>query len=152
LLLRELRSRLGSRVLFFAPDGFNPDTAVVAGGAAEGMAISKPYLTNELLGRAGREFVASFSRATGKEPSGFAIYAAQAMDVLLDAVARSDGTRAAVTSNLFTTQISNGILGSFFITATGDTTLNTISFARIHGGKVASSGAIVVPDDLVPGR
>jgi branched-chain amino acid transport system substrate-binding protein len=150
-LLRDLRSRLGRSVRFVAPDGFNPDTAALAGAAAEGMAISKPYLTKTLLGRAGREFVASYSHKMGEEPSGSALNAAQAIDVLLDAIARSDGTRASVTKNLFTTRISNGILGSFFITSTGDTTLNTVSFSRIVRGKVTGLGAIVVPDDLVPG-
>jgi branched-chain amino acid transport system substrate-binding protein len=150
-LLRDLRSRLGRAVRFVAPDGFDPDTAALAGAAAEGMAISKPYLTKTLLGRAGREFVASFSHKMGEEPTGFALNAAQAMDVLLNAIARSDGTRASVTKNLFTTRISNGILGSFFITRTGDTTLNTVSFSRIVRGKVTGLGAIVVPDDLVPG-
>jgi ABC-type branched-subunit amino acid transport system substrate-binding protein len=87
----------------------------------------------------------------GEEPTGFALNAAQAMDVLLNAIARSDGTRASVTKNLFTTRISNGILGSFFITRTGDTTLNTVSFSRIVRGKVTGLGTIVVPDDLVPG-
>ena len=149
--LRELRSRLGRSVRFVAPDGFDPYTAALAGAAAEGMVISKPYLTKTLLGRAGREFVASFSHKMGEEPTGFALNAAQAMDVLLDAIARSDGTRASVTKNLFTTRISNGILGSFFITRTGDTTLNTVSFSRIVHGKVTRFTAIVVPDDLVPG-
>ena len=57
------------------------------------------------------------------------------MDILLDAIARSDGTRSSVTSNLFQTQISNGILGSFGITPTGDTTLSRLAVDRVSQGR-----------------
>jgi ABC-type branched-subunit amino acid transport system substrate-binding protein len=82
-------------------------------------------------------------------PTGFAVHAAQAIDVLLDAIARSDGTRASVTRNLFSTRISNGILGSFWITSTGDTTLNAVTIFRIAHGKVTTYDTIMVPEQLV---
>ena len=151
-LLRDLKSRLGRAVRVVAPDGFDPATVALAGMAAEGMAISRWGVPTTMLGRGGREFVASYSHMAGVEPTELALYAAQAMDVLLDAIARSDGRRASVTANLFTTRISNGILGSFWITRTGDTTLNTVSVSRIVRGKVTKFGAIAVPDSLVPGR
>ena len=83
------------------------------------------------------------------EPTRNAVSAAQAIDVLLDAIARSDGTRASVTMNLFNTDVSNGILGSFFITPTGDTTLNAVAIYRIIGGTVTTFANIVVPDALL---
>jgi hypothetical protein len=54
-----------------------------------------------------------------------------------------------VTSNLFETQISNGILGSFGITPTGDTTLNVVAIYRIIDGKVTTFANVVVPDALL---
>jgi hypothetical protein len=57
-----------------------------------------------------------------------------------------------VTSNLFKTQISNGILGSFGITPTGDTTLNAVAIYRIIGGKVTTFTNVVVPDALLAQR
>jgi hypothetical protein len=54
-----------------------------------------------------------------------------------------------VTRNLFKTRVSNGILGSFWITPTGDPTLNAIAIYRIIGGKVRTFTTVVVPDALV---
>jgi hypothetical protein len=45
--------------------------------------------------------------------------------------------------------VSNGILGSFWITPTGDTTLNAVAVHRIVDGKVTTSSTVVVPDALV---
>jgi branched-chain amino acid transport system substrate-binding protein len=149
-LLADLRTRLGPSVQIMLPDGFDPqETSTVAGRAAEGMTLSRPGVPNERLGLAGRRFAAAFSKRTGAPPTGFATHAAQALDVLLDAIARSDGTRASVAQNLFSTRISNGILGSFWITSTGDTTLNAITIFRIVGGKVSTYDTIMVPEDLL---
>ena len=54
-----------------------------------------------------------------------------------------------MTINLFKTQVSNGILGSFGITATGDTTLNVVAIYRVTGGKVTTFTNVVVPDALL---
>jgi branched-chain amino acid transport system substrate-binding protein len=148
-LLTELRARLGGAVQFMAPDVFDPETGVLAGAAAEGMTFSQPGPANDHLGREGKQFVASFSQKFGAEPTRFAVTAAQAIDVLLDAIAPSDGTRASVTTNLFKTSVSNGILGSFSITPTGDTTLNAVAIYRIIGGRVTTFATVVVPDALV---
>jgi DNA-binding SARP family transcriptional activator/ABC-type branched-subunit amino acid transport system substrate-binding protein len=148
-LLTDLRKRLGSAVQFMAPDAFDAQTALLAGRAAEGMTFSQPGPANDHLGSAGQEFVRSFLNEFGAEPSRFAIDAAQAIDVLLDAIARSDGTRRSVTSNLFDTSVSDGIFGSFLITPTGDTTLNAVAIYRIVGGKVTPFANVVVPDALV---
>jgi branched-chain amino acid transport system substrate-binding protein len=148
-LLTQLRRRLGRAVQFMAPDAFDPGTALLAGGAAEGMTFSQPGPSNASLGREGKRFVASFSKRFGAPPTRFAVAAAQAIDVLLDAISRSDGTRSSVTSNLFKTQVSNGILGSFGITPTGDTTLNVVAIYRIIRGRVRTLANVVVPDALV---
>jgi DNA-binding SARP family transcriptional activator/ABC-type branched-subunit amino acid transport system substrate-binding protein len=147
-LLQALRARLGRAVPVIA-SSFDPATAVLAGAAAEGMIISFPGPAPGLLSGEGARFVASFSKRFGAMPDRFAVNAAQAMDVLLDAVARSDGTRASVTDKLFATRISNGILGSFWITPTGDTTLNAVAMYRVTGGKATTYATIKVPDALV---
>jgi SARP family transcriptional regulator, regulator of embCAB operon len=148
-LLTQLRARLGHAVQFIAPEVFDPATAVLAGAAAEGMTISQPGPPNDHLTGKGKQFVASFSKKFGAKPTRYAVAAAQAMDVLLDAVAHSDGSRASATSNLFTVRVSNGILGSFWFTPTGDTTLNAVAIYRIVGGKVTTAWTVVVPDALV---
>ena len=148
-LLTDLRARLGGAVRFMASNVFDPQTGVLAGAAAEGMTISQPGPANDHLGREGRQFVASFSKRFGREPPRIAVTSAQAIDVLLDAIAHSDGTRASVTTNLFKTSVSNGILGSFSITPTGDTTLNVVAIYRIVGGKVTTFANVAVPDSLL---
>jgi branched-chain amino acid transport system substrate-binding protein len=153
VLLGDLRARLGPKVQIMAPDGFDPSETATAGGAtAEGMTMSRAGVPNERLGKGGNEFAASFTRTVGTPPTGFATHAAQAMDVLLDAIARSDGTRASVSRNLFSTRVSNGILGTFWITSTGDTTLNAVTIFRIVRGKVTTYDTITVPESLLAGQ
>jgi DNA-binding SARP family transcriptional activator/ABC-type branched-subunit amino acid transport system substrate-binding protein len=147
-LLRDLRARLGRGVPVIA-SGFDPPTAALAGAAAEGMIISFPGPAIGLLKGEGARFVASYSKKFRVKPSRFDIHAAQAIDVLLDAIARSDGTRASVTSKLFATRVSNGILGSFGITPTGDTTLNDVAMYRVKGGKLTTYATVTVPDGLL---
>jgi branched-chain amino acid transport system substrate-binding protein len=148
-LLTDLRRRLGGAVQFMAPDAFDPRTAVLAGAGAEGMTFSQPGPSNDSLGTEGKRFVASFSKRFGAKPTRYALNAAQAIDVLLGAIARSDGTRSSVTSNMFKTQVSNGLLGSFGITPTGDTTLNVVAIYRIIGDKLTTFANVVVPDALM---
>lgn len=148
-LLTTLRSRLGRKVLFVGPDVFDPATALLAGSAAEGVAISQPGPPISRLPREGKQFAASYASTFGAEPTRYAMAAAQAMDLLLDAIAHSDGSRTSVTSNLFKTRVSNGILGSFWITPAGETTLNVVAIYRIIGGKVTTFKTVVVPDALI---
>jgi DNA-binding SARP family transcriptional activator/ABC-type branched-subunit amino acid transport system substrate-binding protein len=148
-LLTELRARLGPDIQLMAPEVFDLKTALLAGAAAEGMTITQPGPSNDHLPAIGKRFVASFSKKFGAEPTRYAVAAAQATDVMLDAIARSDGSRASVTRNLFRTRVSNGILGSFWITPTGDTSLNAVAVYRISGGKVTTFGTVDVPDALV---
>ena len=49
-----------------------------------------------------------------------AVYAAEATEVLLDALARSDGSRASVTSALLATKIEDGLIGDVSFDADGD--------------------------------
>jgi DNA-binding SARP family transcriptional activator/ABC-type branched-subunit amino acid transport system substrate-binding protein len=148
-LLTELRARLGPDVELMAPEVFDSKTALLAGAAAEGMTITQPGPSHDDLSPIGKQFIASFSKRFDAEPGRYAVVAAQATDVMLDAIARSDGSRASVTRNLFRTRVSNGILGSFWITPMGDTTLNAVAVYRISGGKVKTFETVVVPDALV---
>jgi branched-chain amino acid transport system substrate-binding protein len=148
-LLSDIRATLGARPVFIAPDGFDAAGVLVAGHAADGLYLCKPGVPTNRLGQAGREFVQAFAKKYGMKPSLFAVHSAQALAVLLDAISRSDGTRASVSKALFSTRISNGILGSFWITPSGDPTLNVVAVDRIVDGRVRRAAAINVPDDLI---
>ena len=69
----------------------------------------------------GAEFAEAFKpRLGGKEIDPYAIYGAQAAQLLLDAIAASDGTRADVIAKLFQQKINDGYLGTFQINENGD--------------------------------
>jgi branched-chain amino acid transport system substrate-binding protein len=150
-LVKDLRSGLGPSVTIIAPDGFTPVSAVVdgAGKAAEGMTVSVAGLPNSQLGAAGKQFVKDFGAQVGKEPDPYSVYAAQAADVLLEAIDRSDGTRASVAEELFKTDVKNGILGSFKINENGDTTSNPVTIYKVKGGKQTDFKVITPSQDLV---
>jgi len=91
--------------------------------------------------RPGRHFVHAFgeTQATTRVPSYAAAYGAAAAEVMLDAIAHSDGTRASVTKQLFASRIRHSILGTFSFTADGDMTPTPVTIFRVVGGKRPSS-------------
>jgi hypothetical protein len=91
-----------------------------AGAAARGVYVSLNGLTVDRLSPAGRRFVRTFAVAQpGAEIQPSAVYAAQATEVLLDAIARSDGTRASVIHKLFETNVKGGCSVTSRSTRTG---------------------------------
>ena len=98
-LIRRLRARLGRGPALIASDGFADFDALIAdaGPAARGMYVSYYGIPNSKLPPAGRRFLKAFERPN---PDFSAAYAAQATELLLDAIARSDGTRASVNREL----------------------------------------------------
>ena len=120
-VIRALRLRLGRRVELVGGDGLLPISGLfaVARAAARGVHISLPGLDPRHLGAVGRAFVRAFG-ATRQEPvDQTAVYAAAAAELALDAIARSDGTRAGVLAALRRPS-ANGILGALRIDAAGD--------------------------------
>jgi len=93
---------------------------------------------------AGARFVERFRRTQpGAEISPEAVYAAQAAEVLLDAIARSDGTRRSVVEELFRTRVEGGLLGSFGFDANGDVTSGPITIVRVRtGGRSNRVGSV----------
>lgn len=150
-LIKDLRAGLGPNVLLVAPDGFTPFSAVAeAGSAAEGVYISVAGLPNQALGKTGKAFLRAFSAyAKKKTIDPYAVYAAQAAQVTLDAIARSNGTRPSVVAELFKTNVKDGILGTFRIDRNGDTTLKGITIYKMTKGEGAYNRFIVPPAQLV---
>jgi branched-chain amino acid transport system substrate-binding protein len=135
-LVKSLRAVLGGRVRILTPDGFTPISAFaqLAGPAAEGVTVSFPALAPERLRGKGKRFVAQFEKAIGRPAEAYSVATAQDAETLLDAIAHSSGTRASVTSALFKTKVTNGILGGFSFDHNGDTTAGAVTIYRIvHG-------------------
>ena len=136
-LLKDLRAAVGPNVVFVGPDGWTPYSATLgAGSAAQGMYISYAGQPLERLPATGKKFIAQFrayAKIKGNMPP-YAVYQAQAAQVLLDAIGRSDGTRASVVKELFKTNVKNGIMGTFRFDRNGDTIpFKWISFDQLRG-------------------
>lgn len=136
-MIRELRAALGPDVALSAPDAFYlpEDLRKLAGDAAEGMYVTNYGVPNDELPPAGKEFLESFATERGGDPGPdfAASYGAQGAQILLDAIARSDGTRASVTEEVRRTQVRNGILGDVAFDAKGDLVEAPISILRFSG-------------------
>jgi ABC-type branched-subunit amino acid transport system substrate-binding protein len=112
-------------------------------GAAKGLYLSSPAIPHARLGPRGQRFVRDFGATRPGVPVvSSAVYAAAATEVLLDAIARSDGTRASVANRLLATRLEDGILGSLRFDANGDVSSPLITILRIRRG----SGAGNVPN------
>ena len=135
-LLADLRTELGAGVPVLGGDGLQSILKQPGrfGGAAEGVVFTVPGPPQERLGPAGREFLTAFRREIRSTPLPIAAYAAQATDVLLDAIARSNGTRASVTARLMSTKVDDGILGTFSFTPSGDTTAGAVTVYQWRNG------------------
>jgi branched-chain amino acid transport system substrate-binding protein len=136
-LLKDLRAVLGTKPTFVGPDGWTPYSATLgAGTAAQGMFISYAGQPLQKLPPKGKAFIAAFKKYAnfkGQLPP-YAVYQAQSAQIMLTAIARSNGTRASVTEQLFKVRVKNGIMGTFSFDRNGDTIpLKWISFDRLKG-------------------
>ncbi len=137
--IRDLRARVGRGVALIASDGFADFRSVIAaaGRAASGMYVANYGLPNSQLPPAGRRFLRAFEAAEGAPSPDFsASYAAQGAEILLDAIARSDGTRSSVTRELFHTDLEGRILGDVRFDESGDLVEAPVTIFRIAGKRV----------------
>jgi branched-chain amino acid transport system substrate-binding protein len=110
-------------VKLFAPDGFTTQQTIdETGAAAAGMYMSISGVPLDEIKGAGKEFLDALSAGplAGKAIDPYAIYGGQTVQVVLDAIEKSDGTRADVIAKLFETQVEDGLLGSFSLNENGD--------------------------------
>jgi branched-chain amino acid transport system substrate-binding protein len=117
-------------VKLYAPDGFTTQATIDEAGKknATGMYASVAGVPPDQLTGSGAEFISSFESELGGEPiEAYSAYGAQAMQVILDAIASAGNDRAGVISALFETSVQGGILGDFDITADGDPTAGPIT-------------------------
>jgi branched-chain amino acid transport system substrate-binding protein len=132
-LMQDIKS-VDPKIQLQMPDGFSDPASngAVANGSYISVAGEPP---NKLVG-AGAVFVKSFGKQVGTTPNPYSAYGAQAMEVLLSAVAKSGGQRAATTKGIFGLHITNGIIGTFSINSTGDTDLGAITVYKQSGKKL----------------
>jgi branched-chain amino acid transport system substrate-binding protein len=143
-LVEDLRAALPRSVELVGPDSFAAvDIAQELGRGGEGMFVTVPGIPHDLLPPAGERFVREFGGPANIEPGALgAPEVGQSTEVLLDAIARSDGTRASVVEELFATKVENGILGSFSFDRYGDIDPAPVGIYRLQGGKVVGDSVV----------
>jgi ABC-type branched-subunit amino acid transport system substrate-binding protein len=115
-----------------------PDLLDFAGPGARGM-----YVTTSDLARAYLELTPAaegFLRDFGEADSGYALEAAQATELVLRAIARSDGSRASVLEELQASRVKDGLLGSFRFDRNGDISPASVPILRITGSTPPGAG------------
>ena len=149
-LIKDLKAN-APKVKIMSPDGFTPVSAVVqeAGGAAEGMTVSVAGLPNSALKGAGKSFISKFTKADKRSPDPYSVYAAQAAEALVAAIAQSNGSRSDVAKQLFRINLKSSILGKVSFNGNGDVTSNPVTIYKVKGGKSTTLKVIVPPKSLV---
>lgn len=150
-LIRDLRAGLGHEVLLLGPDGFDHANAIVegAGELADGFTITLPAANVRALPVHGRRWAAQFRRRWAAQPCCYTVHAGQVMQLVLDAIAASDGTRAQVLRNLQRADVKGGLVGNFRFDRYGDTTLTAISVYVIRDGRQSYLQTLDVPRALL---
>jgi branched-chain amino acid transport system substrate-binding protein len=87
----------------------------------EGMYGTAPTLPLEKLGPKGKQFINDFQKEEGgKNIEVYSIYAAAAAQVLLDAIAKSDGTQADIVDKVRATSLDDSVVGPIKFDKNGD--------------------------------
>jgi branched-chain amino acid transport system substrate-binding protein len=130
--------------------GYGP-VAQLAGtagpGVAEGAYLFVAGLPDERLGAPGQAWVRHFEASIGTAPHPYAVYAAQAAQLVLDAIARSAGTRRTVARAVLQARVRNGLIGSFAFDLHGDVKPAPVTIFRVHG---RSADIVRVVDSGIP--
>jgi len=115
----------GGGVMLILPDGYTTDAIFQRkeGGTpnAKGVYFTVAGVGIDKYKGAALKFINGFKQQLGGKPvDPYAILGAQAMKVMLDAIAKSDGTRSSVTDQVYKTKVTNGLIGSFSLNKNGD--------------------------------
>ena len=145
-LIKDLKAGVPNATLI-APDGFSDPKSNTA--SFDDSYVSVAGQPPSGLKGEGKTFVTDFGAQIGATPNPYSQYGAQAMLVMLDAIAKAtDMTRASVAKNLFGLKVTNGIIGTFTINDKGDTSLNPITIYQQKAGKLNPLKTIVPAKNL----
>ena len=133
-------------VKLMAPDGFTGYPDMLALSQSAGMYLTFAGLTQDQLvkaGGAGAKLLQAYQDKYGKAPDGsYPLYGVAATQVILAAIAKSDGTRKSVTEQVLggagiTIPADQSVLGKEIKIdpTTGDTTAKDLTIEIVKGGK-----------------
>jgi branched-chain amino acid transport system substrate-binding protein len=137
-----------TKVKFMAPDGFTGYPEFNSLPEADGAYLSFAGLSSDLLAKinpkgAGANFVKAYMKEYKKAPVGsYPVYGVAAVQVILAAIAKSDGTRKGVTNAIFsgsgiTVPAKTSVLGKALTISTlsGDTLAKDVTIEVVKGGQ-----------------
>jgi DNA-binding SARP family transcriptional activator/DNA-binding beta-propeller fold protein YncE/ABC-type branched-subunit amino acid transport system substrate-binding protein len=149
-LIRTVRRAFGPRFPIIVTDWVSPwpQFAGKVGPAASGVYASLAGLTTPAaLPPAGRALQRELGRAGRIAYAG--AYGAQAAEVLLDAIARSDGTRASVARQLLRTHIRGGYAGDLRFDQAGDPVTAPVTIFLLRTGATNATGSADFQDAVI---
>jgi branched-chain amino acid transport system substrate-binding protein len=140
-----------NKVKLLLPDGFTTSqTLTDAGKASEGLYASVAGVPTDQLTGAGATFVSDFQAKYNPDfIDPYTPYAAAAAQVVLQAIAASDGSRASIAKNLFGLNVTDSVLGTFAINNAGDTDQGSMTVDVAKNGKLTTYKVLTPSADLV---
>jgi branched-chain amino acid transport system substrate-binding protein len=140
-------------VKLYMPDGFTTQQTIDEAGVenTRGAYFSVAGVPAEEFTGRGAEFVTEFQEVLGDEPiDPYAVYGAQAAQIILDAIAASDYTRAGVIEQMFAVTVEDGFLGSFAFSENGDPELASgavVGFSIFRGEEELEVETVLSPQE-----
>jgi branched-chain amino acid transport system substrate-binding protein len=146
-LIKALRRQVGKQLVLIGADGYLPisDVLKYAGPAAIGMYVSDSLTLYSDLNTVGKQLLHELQagRPASSVLSGaYLPETAQLTQLVLDAIAHSNGTRPSILQALHRARIKAGPLGSFAFDANGDRTPAMFTIVRITGRRRAPAALI----------
>jgi branched-chain amino acid transport system substrate-binding protein len=141
-------------VTLYMPDGFTTQQTIDESGVEntqDAFFSIAGVPTDEFESEAAQTFIADFQEGLGGQPvDPYAIYGAQAAQVVLDAIAASDGTRPSVIEQMFATECTGCFLGDFTFNENGDPTLASgavVGFTIYRGQEELETETVFSPSE-----
>jgi branched-chain amino acid transport system substrate-binding protein len=132
-------------VQLFMPDGFTTQQTIDESGVenTQGAFFSVAGIPVEEFTGEAETFISEFEQTLGGDPvDPYAVYGAQAAQIMMEAIGNSDGSRQSVIEQMYQVTVDEGLLGSFEFNENGDPAL--------AGGAVVGFTIYRGEDELVP--
>ena len=140
-------------VQLFMPDGFTTQQTIDESGVenTQGAFFSVAGVpTDEFTSESAKSFISTFEESLGGDPvDPYAIYGAQAAQIMMDAIAASDGSRPSIIEQMFAVEVTGGLLGDFNFNENGDPVSaggEVVSFTIYIGEEELAVQTVLTPD------
>lgn len=140
-VLKQLRAKLPAETVVLAPDGFGDpgEDVAEAGKAADGLYYLWAMVPPSAAGPLGKRILQRTGRELDRDQQYGALYGAAAAELVLDAIAASDGGRRSVVTHLFKSSTRPSILGRIGFDRNGDPKTGPVTVYRIRRKKTTTS-------------